>query len=229
MHSGRRSDQMNRLVLAGAGGFGREIFSWAHEATDDGRSWGDIVFIDDNPDALGAVAFPARRIASIADYLPAEADRVVITVGIPQTKRRISEMLGALGARFQTLRHPSAIVGATSEIGEGCILCPGVVVTANARIGRCVALNVHSTVGHDAVVSEYSTLSGHADVTGGAVLEAGVFMGSHAAVAPGVRVGAYALIGAGTVAFHDVEPGATIVGVPGRNIGVFQGSGRRRA
>jgi sugar O-acyltransferase (sialic acid O-acetyltransferase NeuD family) len=219
---------MTRLVLAGAGGFGREIFSWAHAASEPTGPWRDVVFIDDNPDALAGVTFPAVRISSVVDYQPTDDDCVVVTVGVPQVKKRICDLLADRGSRFHTLRHPSAIIGATSEIGEGSIVCPGVVVTANARIGRFVCLNVYATVGHDAVVSEYSTLSGHADVTGGAILEAGVFLGSHAVVAPGVRVGAYALIGAGSVAIRDVEAGATVLGVPGRSMGVFPGPGRSR-
>jgi len=218
---------MKRLVLAGAGGFGREIFSWADTALEADGTWSDIVFIDDNPDALAAVRFPAVRTGSIRDYHPGPHDRVAVTIGVPDTKRRVCELLASRGAAFVTLRHPSAIVGATSEIGEGCILCPGVVVTANAHIGRFVTLNVHSSVGHDAIVADYCTLSGHADVTGGAMLETGVFLGSHAAVAPGVRVGAFALIGAGSVALRAVEAGATVIGVPGRSVGRFSGPARR--
>ncbi|HEX5070028.1 MAG TPA: NeuD/PglB/VioB family sugar acetyltransferase [Vicinamibacterales bacterium] len=220
---------MSRLVLAGAGGFGREVFSWAHDVPGAAGPWRDIVFIDDNPDALAGVKFPAARISSIDDYVPADGDRVAITVGVPAAKRLISDRLTSHGASFETLRHPSAIIGASSEIGDGSIVCPGVVVTANARIGRFVALNVYATVGHDATVGDYSTLGGHSDVTGGATLEEGVFLGSHAVIAPGVRVGASALIGAGTAAIRNVERGATLLGVPGRNMGNFSGPGRSRA
>ena len=209
---------MIRLVLAGAGGLGREVFSWAHLAADANGPWRDIVFIDDNPDALKSVRFPAVQIGSIRDYVPGRDDRVAITVGMPRVKSHIHDLLAERGARFQTLKHPSAIVGSTSDIGEGSILCPGAIVTANARLGRFVTLTVYATVGHDAVVSEFSTLSGHSDVTGGATLEAGVFLGTHAVVTPGVRVGTFAVIGAGAVVIRDVEPGTTIAGVPGRNI-----------
>jgi sugar O-acyltransferase (sialic acid O-acetyltransferase NeuD family) len=167
-------------------------------------------------------------LGSIAEYRPVEGDRVAITVGSPGAKMRIREALAPLGVRFQTLMHPSAIVGATSETGVGCIVCPGCVVTANVRIGRHVTLNVSATVGHDAVVSDYSTVGGHADVTGGATLEEGVFLGSHAVVAPRVRVRAFAVVGAGTVAFRDVAGGATVLGVPGLRIDASPNSGRRR-
>lgn len=220
---------MNRLVLAGAGGFGREVFSWAQTTKGPSGPWCDVVFIDDDPEALAATRFPAVRVGSIADYRPVEGDCVTITVGSPATKARMRETLGAQGVRFQTLVHPSAIVGGTSELGAGCIVCPGCVVTANVRIGRHVTLNVCATVGHDSVVGDYSTLGGHSDVTGGATLEEGVFLGSHAVVAPRVRVRAFAVVGAGTVAFRDVARGATVLGVPGLRIDASSGPGRHRA
>ena len=40
---------MSRLVLAGAGGFGREVFSWAHATAGPDGPWRGVVFIDDNP------------------------------------------------------------------------------------------------------------------------------------------------------------------------------------
>jgi sugar O-acyltransferase (sialic acid O-acetyltransferase NeuD family) len=220
---------MNRLVLAGAGGFGREVFSWAHATAGPGGQWREVVFIDDNPEALAATRFPAVRIASIGEYRPANGDRVAISVGQPDTKMRFRELLAARGVSFQTLLHPSAVIGATSEVGEGCMVCPGCIVTANARIGRFVTLNVYATVGHDAVVADYSTIGGHADVTGGATLEVGVFMGSHAVVAPRVRVGAFAVIGAGSVALRNVAERTTVLGVPGNHLGVFSKPEQRRA
>lgn len=219
---------MKRLVLAGAGGFGREVFSWA--ATNGPRGlWREVVFIDDNAQALAETAFPARIDGPIADYRPAEDDVAAITVGDPATKKRLHQVLASRGTRFATLIHPSAVVGATSEIGEGCIVCPGCVVTANAQVGRHVTLNVYATVGHDAVVADYSTIGGHADVTGGACLGEGVFLGSHAVVAPRVRVGAFAVIGAGSVALRNVGDRTTVLGVPGNNLGVFSKPEQRRA
>ena len=218
---------MSRLVLAGAGGFGREVFSWAHATAGPDGPWRDVVFIDDSPEALAATRFPAVRIASVTEYRPADGDRVAISVGQPDAKMRIHASLAARGVSFQTLVHPSAVVGATCEVGEGCIVCPGSIVTANAQLGRFVTLNVYATVGHDAVVSDYSTVGGHADVTGGACLGEGVFLGSHAVVAPRVHVGAFAVIGAGSVALRNVGDRTTVLGVPGDNLGVFSKPRRR--
>jgi acetyltransferase-like isoleucine patch superfamily enzyme len=192
-------------------------------------TWADIVFIDDNPDALAAVRFPAVRTGSIRDYHPGPHDRVAVTIGVPDTKRRVCELLASRGAAFVTLRHPSAIVGATSEIGEGCILCPGVVVTANAHIGRFVTLNVHSfrrTRRH-----RRRLLHAERSCRRDRRRNAGDWCVSRQSCGggTGVRVGAFALIGAGSVALRAVEAGATVIGVPGRSVGRFSGPARRHS
>ena len=45
-----------------------------------------------------------------------------------------------------------------------------------------------------------------------------VWLGAHATVLRGVRVGGGATVAAGAVVTRDVEPGATVAGVPGRTI-----------
>ncbi len=217
---------MKRLVLAGAGGFGREVFGWAGEAAPNGGSWSDVVFVDDNPSALRASRSPGRLVGTLSDFRPLPDDRIALAFGDPESKKKAAEQLAQRGAVFETLRHPSALVGFGCVIGNGCILCPGAIVTADATLGDFVTLNVYATVGHDARIGDYSTLSGHADVTGWAILSEGVFMGTHAAVAPRVRVGPWAVVGAGTAALRDVEAGATVLGVPGSKLGVFRGGGR---
>ncbi len=59
----------------------------------------------------------------------------------------------------------------------------------------------------------------HTDVTGFVHLGEGVMMGSHASAIPGVKLNDWCVVGAGSVAYRDVAPGTTVVGVPARLIG----------
>ncbi|MBI4669135.1 MAG: serine O-acetyltransferase [Elusimicrobia bacterium] len=80
------------------------------------------------------------------------------------------------------------VIGETAEVGEGCLLYQGVTLggTTLSKGKR------HPTLGRNVVVG-----------TGAAILGA-------------VRIGDGSRIGAGSVVFHDVPPGAIVVGVPGR-------------
>jgi len=212
-----------RLLIIGAGGFGREVLGWALDMPAAQRGWEVSGFLDDNPAALASRPAPIAVIGAPLDYPVSANDRLVCAIGDPRTKLSLCRALKARGGQFITLIHPTAVVGPACEIGEGCILCPGAVITTNVTLGRFVAVNVCATVGHDAVVGEGCTLSGHADVTGFARLGEGVFLGSHASVLPGATVGNYAVVGAGSVVLRKVKAGVSVMGVPARQIAGFGG------
>jgi maltose O-acetyltransferase len=52
----------------------------------------------------------------------------------------------------------------------------------------------------------------------GLTIRRGAYVGFGAIILPGVTIGEQAIIGAGSVVTADVEPGAVVVGVPGRAV-----------
>lgn len=203
-----------RLVIVGAGGFGREVARWAAAVPPSDRDWELGAFLDAKPDALAGHDIPWSIAGDPATYRPLVTDRFICAIGDPKTKLSVCRQLTERGAVFTSLRHPTAVVGSSSRIGEGAILCPYAILTDSATLGRFVTLNVHATVGHDATIGDGSTLSGHCDVTGFARLGQGVFLGSSAVILPRVEVGDFACVGAGSVVVRRVPAGATVFGVP---------------
>ncbi|MGV3616336.1 MAG: acetyltransferase [Fimbriimonas sp.] len=213
---------MDKLIIVGAGGFGREVLLWAEHAIAAGAQLEIKGFLDNKADALAGfdVAYPI--LGSISDYEPDADDRFLIAIGNSPVRMKLAAQLTAKGWKFATLIHPTAIVGSRCEVGEGSVVCPHCVVTTDARLGRHVILNLHSTVGHDATVGDGCTISCHCDITGFVQLGEGVLMGTGASVTPGVKVGKYAVIGAGSVAIRNVQALATVVGVPAKRIVGFE-------
>jgi sugar O-acyltransferase (sialic acid O-acetyltransferase NeuD family) len=208
-----------RLILLGAGDFAREVI-WLISEMAVTPEWKFAGLLDDNCEratsTLRLNGFEHCVLGNITDYVPQSQDRFICTIGQPRAKLAVAERIAGRGGQFVNLIHPAAAVGPGCQLGRGIILCRNVVVTTNVSLGDHAHLNLAATCGHDAVIGEGCTLSGHCDVTGHAVLERGVFLGSHAAVMPGVRVGAFAKIAAGSVAFRNVRPGDTFIGVPGK-------------
>lgn len=213
---------MKKLVILGAGGFGREVFNWAMQIEKGQHSWRVSGFLDGNPRALEGYDHYLPILGDPMDYRPAKDEVFVCAIGEPRIKLEVCRKLEEADACFTTLIHPTAVLGRNTTIGEGGIICPGAVITADVRLGNHVIVNACATVGHDVVIGDGCTLSGHADVTGFVQMGRGVFLGSHASILPKAKVGDFAIVGAGSVVLRNVKPGATVMGVPAKQVSGFR-------
>jgi len=204
---------MKKVVIIGAGGFGREMLAWIRQS---GTPYPVRGFIDDNLQALEAFSKNVSIIGRVEDYQPCADDLFVCAMGRVDYKRRSIEKILARGGTFISVIHQTAVVGENVTLGTGVILCPHTVVGSDARLGDFVTVNLHSTVAHDAVVSRWTQLHCHVDITGAAFIGERVMVGSHATVLPGVRVGDDAVIGAGSMVMRDVPAGTSVFGSPAR-------------
>ena len=207
-----------RLVLVGAGGFGREVLCWLEQSHGDIAAGGKLGFLDTGPDALDREDYPAEYLGSIDDFVPRASDTLVMAIGDPAAKRRVAELLVQRGGRFAPVIHRSAVIARTASIEDGAVICPLALISANVRIERFAAINVMSSVGHDTVVGAYATLSSHVDLTGNVVVGEQCFFGSGARVLPRTKIGACARIGAGAVIMRNVRAGATMYAPPARRL-----------
>jgi sugar O-acyltransferase (sialic acid O-acetyltransferase NeuD family) len=207
-----------QLVIIGAGGFGREMAAWARQSVQFEREWTVRGFIDDNEHALVGKNPTLPWLGKLSDYEPAIDDVFICAIGVPAIKRKCSEIIEARGGHFTQVTHRSVVLGDNVECAPGVILCPYVVVSANNRLGKGVAVNLHSSVDHDASIGDWTQVNCHCDITGGVTIGREVFFGSSVSVIPGVTVGDGAYLGAGSVVLRDVLPGIKVAGVPARRI-----------
>jgi sugar O-acyltransferase (sialic acid O-acetyltransferase NeuD family) len=207
---------MKKLIIVGAGGFGREVYAWATAHPDCGTQWEVHGFLDDNDAALDGFNYPVGIVGQVGDYSPQSDELFICAIGAPSIKRVVCEKLIGRSAEFMGLVHPSATIGPNVNIGRGVVICPQVVLTADITIGNFAAINCHSSAGHDVMIGDWATLSGHCDVTGYVEVGEGAFLGSGARILPGKSVGAGALVGAGSVVIRSVAAGQKVFGNPAR-------------
>ncbi|WP_342432750.1 acetyltransferase [Neobacillus sp. FSL H8-0543] len=207
---------MEKVVIVGAGGLARMIFSWLPDFSDD--KWEPIGFISDRLDALDGYDYDLPILSTIQEYQP-EVDHVlVMAIADPKAKIAVAKELENRGARFISLIHPTALVGKNVKMGKGCVVCPRAILTCDIQIGNFVLLNLGVTIGHDAKIGNGCTVNSHSDVTGCTELGTGVFLGSHAVIMPSVKVRDFAKIGAGSVVVKQVKADTTVFGIPAKKV-----------
>jgi sugar O-acyltransferase (sialic acid O-acetyltransferase NeuD family) len=204
-----------RIVIVGAGGFGREVLQWVRD------SWPDQAsliagFLSDDPNRLNDCSVGVGILSTIVDYVPQRGDYLLLGIGLLYARRRVAEQLLARDAKFLTLVHPKAIVAATASIGEGSILCPFVIVSDAAKLGRFVLANYYASLGHDAFAGDFTVLSPYATLAGNARVEDEVFLGLHASVGPGKCLGPRSKVSANSCLLVNAPAGSIVFGVPGR-------------
>ncbi len=208
---------LRRIAIIGAGGFGREVAWLITEINQHENSpWEIVGFIDDDPGLKNRMinGYPVLGSTGLIAGMPGVS--LALAVGKPSERMRLAERLSKYEARYPNLIHPSAAIGHGTSLGIGNILCAGVILTVNIRVGNFCHFNLKTTLGHDCVAEDFTTTACGVDIAGGSRTGAGSYFGNHATVLPSVTVGASSVIGAGAVVNRDVEAGWVWVGVPAR-------------
>lgn len=209
---------MKNLVIAGAGGLGRELLQIVKTINMKKPTWNAVGFIDDNLDALSGIECNIKVISTIQEWSPSNDDYVAIGIAGTHIKKKIVEVLTRKGARFANIIHPDANIGSYNEMGKGLVICSHADITVNCKIGNFVFLNSYAAVGHDAVIGDYCTLFPYCNVSGYTVLGEGVTIGALASTYPGIMIGDFATVGMNSAVIRNVKSGRTVMGVPAKTI-----------
>jgi sugar O-acyltransferase (sialic acid O-acetyltransferase NeuD family) len=192
-----------RLVIYGAGGFGRQVLTSAARE--------NVVLMDDaaleNGGDLGAVPPSELR----------DDDLMVIAVSNWRVRLELSKRFG----RFTSYFAKTAVIASNVEIGEGAIFCDFTLVETSARVGRHFHCNVYSYVAHDCVIGDFVTFAPRVCCNGNVHVEDGAYIGTGAIIKQGVPgrpliIGRGAVVGMGAVVTKSVAPGETVVGNPAK-------------
>lgn len=214
---------MTQVAIYGAGGFAREV-AWLVE--DCGRA-GDghqvVCFMDDNPAAHGKTlnGIPVMGLEAARRTFPQAL--AVGGVGSPKTRQGLMENAAAAGFSFATLVHPRVERSSWIRMGAGTVICAGNILTTNIVLGEHVQINLDCTIGHDVIMGDFATLAPGAHISGCVQLGRRTYVGTGAVIINGTQespivIGDDAVIGAGACVTRNVEPGATVVGVPAKPV-----------
>ena len=214
------TDTAPPLVIFGAGGLGREVLVLVSQLNETRPTWTIRGFYDDQAPASPTVAGLPYLGTAASLNATAEPLAVAVAVGSSAGRAAVVGRLTSSQLSFPALVHPKVALAKHQriELGAGCIIQQGCILTCDIALGRFVLLNLGCTVGHDARLADFCSLMPHANVSGAAQLEKGAYLGTNATVIQGVRIGENTIVGAGAVVVRDLPANVTAVGVPARAI-----------
>lgn len=141
-----------KLLLVGAGGFGRVVSELARQTY-------DCAFVDDGVE-IGTVicGIPVVGHTETLQELFAEYKNLVIVIGNNTVRERIYDKAARIGYYFPNLIVQSAYISPYAKLGWGCVILNNAVVQNGATVGNGVLLNPGVEIHHDSSVGDYDLI-----------------------------------------------------------------------
>ncbi len=209
-----------KIVLIGAGGFGREVAQMIEEINLHGKQYELLGFLDDGKQFNSNSLINGYPWLGDSRWIVDHKEDIVCncTIGNSSLRARIQRNLMDQGVRFETIKAATAGVAKYTEIGVGCILGWSVGISVNCKIGNGVLLNDGVRIGHDVVIGDYTAVMPETGISGNCVIGEEVDIGGHAFILPGKKIGDKARIAAGSIVFSNVRAGTTVLGNPAKRM-----------
>ncbi len=208
---------MKNLIIIGAGGMGRTVYSNALESVGYGEGFTIKGFIDDNLQALEGFENYPPIIGSIGDYQPEEDDVFVSSIG-GAARRPCMEEIIRRGGVFMELIHQTARILTNAKLGKGNFIGAYTVIGNDTVIGDYNMIQSYTVIGHDAKIGNWNRIDTHVTCVGGIVIEDEVNIHTSAIISHNVRVETGAHVGALSFVIRKVKAGTTVMGNPAKKL-----------
>lgn len=171
---------MVNLTIIGAGAFGREVLSLI-EVINEKKSTFDIIgFIDDNL-PIGTIIQNKKIIGNSNNLHELKNTAFVIAIANPKIKRLIFEKVIAFKGSVPNLIHPEAKIDKYIETNwneiQGTIICSGVTISCNVKLGNNNLINTNSILTHDTILGNHNIIMQNCVLNGEIEIKNECFLG----------------------------------------------------
>lgn len=141
-----------KLLLVGAGGFGRVVLEHASlqydcSFVDDGYTAGDII--------CGA---PVVGHISDIEILRKDFSHLLVVIGNNKLRQTVYEKAQALGYDFPNVICSSVYISPFAKVGWGCVFLNNAVIQNGSTVGNGVLLNPGVEIHHGCSVNDYALI-----------------------------------------------------------------------
>lgn len=171
-----------KLLLVGAGGFGRVVSELARQSY-------DCAFVDDGA-PVGTPVCGIPVVGTVADLpeLRRNYARLVVVIGNNEFRAQLYRRAAALGYEFPNLIAPSAYISPYASLGWGCVVLNNALVQNGVLINPSVEIHQDGTVGDFCLIYTNSVVRTGAAVGRCARIGSNVTVCNNAAVPDGADV-----------------------------------------
>ena len=190
---------MKQLIIIGAGGMGRTLYSNVLE----GRGYGETFvvkgFIDDDLHALDGFDYYPPIVGTISGYQPETDDVFVCSIG-GASRRPCMESIISRSGEFINIIHRTARL------------------LTNVVIGNYNMIQSYTIIGHDVRMGDFNRIDTRVTCVGGVVIENEVNIHTSAVISHHVTVENKAHVAALSFVIKDVKAGTTVIGNPAKKL-----------
>jgi sugar O-acyltransferase (sialic acid O-acetyltransferase NeuD family) len=198
------------IQIFGSAGFAKEVYTMLvrlnHRV---------VSFVDDN---MRGEKLYGIDIIGEADFEPTKP--VVIGIGRPPLREKVVQKLlnRYPMTRFPVIIDPLANIlnPNTVSIGRGSIICAGLILTTDIKIGDFCMVNINATVGHDCIIGDYNTIAPGASISGHVETGKKVYFGAGSTVKEHINICDDVTVGMLACVTKNIEVSGTYVGIPAK-------------
>jgi sugar O-acyltransferase (sialic acid O-acetyltransferase NeuD family) len=205
---------MNKLLIYGAGGAGRELaFNLSLDSL-----WRVEGFIDDTAEKQGKIINGIPVLGNLV-YLQNRVDMPNIAIAIvdkPTVKKKlIAKIKKTCFVQFPIVVVPNNLLSQYVTMDEGTLIAkPFNHMPSDTKIGKFVWVNTHNSIGHDSIIGDYTTIFTHISIGGSVEIGKNCVIGSGTTIRPHTKIGNNVIVGSGSVVVKDVPDNVVVVGNP---------------
>ena len=207
-----------QFAILGAGGLGREIYSWLIQSENFSKLFLCAGFLDDDINKLSKFGHNCKIIDKLNFSEDFKVKYFLLGIANTEIKNKLWTKVKSNNSNFIGFIHNTTLLGIDSIIDNSLITFPNVIISCNVKIGKGVFINNGSQIGHDTIIGDFVSIMANVDIGGNCDIRNNVFIGSGATILPGIRIPENTVIGAGSIVFRNIKESGTYVGNPAKKI-----------